>query len=153
MTTTVPDFRGHQGTDPGMRFVAKIEMTPDEHWLWRGYVAETGYGKFCPGRPATNVYAHRWVYQQIRGPIPEGFQIDHLCRVRHCVNPWHLEAVTQAENIRRSESPAGIGARLNRCRRGHELPSHSNNGPGKRTCAVCRRISTERYEAKRRSTT
>jgi hypothetical protein len=69
-------------------------------WLWRGALDGQGYGQLkAPGN--TTVRAHRWVYEQLVGPIPDGLQLDHLCRVIICVNPDHLDPVTQAENVRR----------------------------------------------------
>lgn len=81
------------------RFFAKVEKTND-CWLWRA-ATTVGYGVF---KRATKVlvYAHRWSYEHHVGPIPEGLHIDHLCRVRACVNPAHLEPVTLAENNRRA---------------------------------------------------
>lgn len=81
-------------------------------------------------------YAHRVAYEAIKGPIPEGLVIDHLCRVRWCCNPEHLEAVTNEENILRGESPPARNARKERCDRGHELVPRSD---GKRYCPTCRR--------------
>lgn len=73
-------------------------------WLWVGECNDNGYGRFSvKGR---KVYAHRSSYEIHVGPIPEGLHIDHLCRVRNCVNPEHLEPVTRSENVRR-----GIRAR------------------------------------------
>lgn len=70
-------------------------------WLWQGRLSSKGYGyrwfKGKPGRPA-----HRVVYEILKGPIPKGMALDHLCRIRHCVNPDHLEPVTTMENNRRS---------------------------------------------------
>lgn len=82
------------------RFWPKVKKgQPDECWLWRAAVARNGYGTF--GRDGQTRYAHRVAYELVRGPIPEGLVIDHLCRVRACVNPAHLEAVSLIENLRR----------------------------------------------------
>jgi HNH endonuclease len=72
---------------------------PDECWLWRGQISPSGYGRIDINNHAG--YAHRYVYERERGPIPNGLQLDHLCRVRACVNPSHLQPVSRAENIRR----------------------------------------------------
>lgn len=79
------------------RFLSNVDKTPT-CWLWTGALNNFGYPKF---RTADEGYGHRWSYARYVEPIPTGLQIDHVCRVRHCVNPVHLEAVTQAENIRR----------------------------------------------------
>lgn len=65
-------------------------------WEWTGAVATTGYGRFGAGE-----YVHRLSHEVYKGPIPEGHQVDHLCRNRVCFNPDHIEAVTQEENLRR----------------------------------------------------
>jgi hypothetical protein len=72
----------------------------DTCWLWTGTIANNGYGHiYREGGPLMT--AHRLSYEVHVGPIPDGLTIDHLCRVRHCVNPDHLEPVTVAENNRR----------------------------------------------------
>lgn len=68
----------------------------DECWLWIGAVQSSGYGSF------QGQLAHRFAHELLVGPIPDGHQVDHLCRVRLCVNPDHLEAVTAEENVRRT---------------------------------------------------
>ena len=80
-------------------------------------------------------YAHRVMYAHMVGPIPEGLTIDHLCRVRNCVNPKHLEAVTQTENIRRRPSFIGPRGRWTVCPKGHEFTTRAN---GARYCKVCK---------------
>lgn len=77
-------------------FASHIHFEPNSGcWLWAGADNGVGYGKF------RGKYAHRISYEMNRGPIPNGMHLDHLCRVRCCVNPSHLEPVTNAENARR----------------------------------------------------
>lgn len=85
------------------RFWAKVQKT-DTCWLWTGGIsgAGRGYGYFFDGERV--VRAHRWSYQQSIGAIPVGLVLDHLCHQTTCVRPEHLEAVTQAENVRRHRS-------------------------------------------------
>lgn len=71
-------------------------------WLWTGSANREGYGRFhYDGRPG---YAHRWVYEHFFGGIPNGLEIDHLCRNKSCVNPFHLEAVPHIVNTRRRDA-------------------------------------------------
>lgn len=124
------------------RFWRKVALTDDGGcWLWQASFMGVGYGGFSVD--GVMRYAHRVAYELIVGPIPEGLHIDHLCRVRHCVNPSHLEAVTQAENIRRGCGPAAIAVRENRCHRGHEFTLESTRleSNGKRHCRTCARIA------------
>ena len=81
------------------RFWSKVDKRgPDECWLWQTGMVFGGYGKFFDGKI---IRAHRYAYQLLVGPVPEGLELDHLCRVRNCVNPAHLEAVTHQENCQR----------------------------------------------------
>lgn len=129
------------------RFWAQVDKT-ESCWLWRGEVDKAGYGRFGGGRVAgqkVSRSAHRFAYTEIVGPVPEGLQLDHLCRVRRCVNPSHLEPVTCRENVRRSEAPTAIVARSPHCPRGHEFtPENSVLRGGRRRCRRCEN------EAKRR---
>ena len=76
-------------------------VTESGCWLWTSTLNVKGYGQFNGRRQGVSNAAHRAAYEIYRGPIPEGFEIDHLCRVRSCVNPNHLEAVTHAVNLQR----------------------------------------------------
>jgi hypothetical protein len=102
------------------RFWSKVGKT-DTCWLWTGSLhPRTGYGRLrlgTQGSPTVN--AHRAAYMLLVGPVPEGLYIDHLCRNRACVNPAHLEPVTNAENVLRGSSFAAANARKTHCPQGH----------------------------------
>lgn len=142
------------------RILERIRVDGVGCWLWRGSITGTGYGTIYLPRPVGQPFgarAHRFSYEQFVGPIPDGLELDHLCRVRHCVNPQHLEPVTRHENIVR-----GIGPRLTilrqagvyrtHCRRGHELAGRNVYAyGGKRQCAVCCRDGARaKYVPRRR---
>ncbi len=98
-------------------------------WLWNRSRSPDGYG-WASLNDRTH-QAHRLIYQLIVGPVPPGLQLDHLCRVRHCVNPDHLEPVTPRENQRRSPlTPAG----MERCAKGHEFSQWYTQ----RRCLTCK---------------
>lgn len=111
-------------------FWARVEKTPT-CWLWRGAIKPNGYGRL------NNDYAHRISYRLAELEIPAGLHLDHLCRVRHCVNPAHLEPVTPQENLLRGE---GHG-RETQCPAGHayDRPNTYIDPGGHRHCRVCRR--------------
>lgn len=126
------------------RFWAKVEKT-EACWLWTAVLNSAGYGRFySQGRMAL---AHRISYLAHRGSIPPGLQLDHLCRVRSCVNPDHLEPVTQRENILRGTSPVALAAAATHCPSGHPYDEantlHSASG-----CRRCRACSREKHRAK-----
>lgn len=107
--------------------------------IWTGTLDYGGYGHLTLNYRTELV--HRLSYETHVGPIPPGMQIDHLCRVRSCINPAHLEAVTARENQRRGESPVSINARKTHCVRGHELAGANLyvTPDGRRQCRTCHR--------------
>lgn len=84
------------------RLWAKVEPAPDGCWNFIGAANPDGYGRIQVGVKLD--YAHRVAYEAFAGPIPDGFDIDHLCRNHRCCNPAHLEAVTRRENLLRGET-------------------------------------------------
>ncbi len=135
------------------RIESKIRQNPVTGcWEWTACITSTGYGRIWDGRRAD--WAHRVVYVAIRGRIPTGLVLDHLCRVRHCVNPDHLEPVTDAENTSRGDCPDVTRERHRAkrwCKRGHPLFGNNlyRNPNGRRVCRTCRRIHKATYSAKR----
>jgi hypothetical protein len=91
-------------------------------------------------------YAHRWSYEHFVGPIPEGLHIDHLCRVRRCVNPDHLEPVTPKENYLRGEGPTARNSTKTHCKYGHKFDkSNTSVYGGRRHCNECGRRRQRKY--------
>lgn len=108
----------------------------DGCWLWTGWISPTGYGSLKVRKK--NVYAHRLAYELAHGPIPAGYQIDHLCRVRNCVNPSHLEAVTQRENLLRGDTIVAKHWKKTHCIHGHEFTAENTyTYSGGRVCRAC----------------
>lgn len=123
------------------RFLSHVAPQENGCWHWTDPLCWDGYAQFWNG--TRRVMAHRFSYELFVGQVPHGLVLDHLCRTRHCVNPDHLEAVTQRENVRRSPSAlAAMYARRTHCNNGHEFTPENtiarSDRPG-RVCRTCRR--------------
>lgn len=124
------------------RFLPKLILgVAGGHWLWTGSHSTAGYARLAGvGAGAKPLYAHRVAYELFIGPIPDAMQIDHLCRVRGCVNPHHLEPVTSAENGRRGLR----GVLTTHCPRGHEYNAENTYRYGNsRQCKTCKKGSVQ----------
>jgi len=138
-----------QGSDEE-RLLAKREIR-DGHWLFTGSLNDKGYGRLWSNVKKDKEYVHILAYELWVGPIPEGKEIDHLCRVRNCFYPEHLEAVTPRENVMRGEGPAAINARKTECDNGHPFTEENTRrwtgkkGTEHRTCKVCHRERARLY--------
>ena len=107
------------------RRLAAITKDPGGCWLMSLAPRPDGY-VFIRNGDGRKMAAHRWLYEQIVGPVPDGLTLDHLCRNRACVNPEHLEAVEHAENVRRGVAPSAVNRRKKLCVRGHDLDDPAN---------------------------
>jgi hypothetical protein len=140
--------------DPNRGRLTIIDRLPDkvevgDCWLWTGHRAANGYGVTSVEHRPTG--AHRAIWEALVGPIPDGMELDHRCRVRHCVNPDHLEPVTPAENVRRSESVFGRNARKTMCPQGHAYAGDNIvMEQGSRICRTCKLAKLQRMRARRR---
>lgn len=118
----------------GATFWSRVEVA-GQCWLWT-MPLRNGYGQFSRGYQDWGAAgAHRIAYLWVNGSIPRGLVLDHLCRIRHCVNPKHLEPVTNAENVVRGKSVAAAWAARTECAEGHALAPYVSGVP--RRCTPC----------------
>lgn len=125
------------------RLLSKVEVDDNGCWIWQASKNRAGYGQTYAWRRGW--LAHRLSYTVIVGRIPFGFEIDHLCRTRACINPAHLEPVTKDENLRRQ------GLAVTRCPRGHKYtPENILRTRTGRACRQCDRARSREWRAAKR---
>src|SRR3990167_7214399 len=117
-----------------------IPVTETGCWLWERGCNRAGYGYFSVNGKQTA--AHRFSYETFRAPIPPTLTIDHLCRVRPCVNPDHLEPVPDKVNILRGDGQAARNIRKTHCNRGHQFDDDNTRiyRDGHRSCRACEKL-------------
>lgn len=135
---------------PEQRFWSRVDLL-GSCWQWLGCVDKDGYGAFSLRGGEAPVRVHRWAYEQLIGPIPEGLVIDHLCRNQACVKPDHLEVVSVRENTIRGSGWTAVNAAKTHCPAGHAYDAANTriNAQGARECRICGREAVARYAARR----
>lgn len=137
------------------RVLDKIAFEPESGcWLWTGGLTGRGYGGLWVDGHMRS--AHRVLRETLVGPVPQGFELDHKCRIRSCVNPDHVEPVTHRVNMRRSPiAITAINMRKERCKMGHkfELIRFERSGRARRVCLVCDRAKWARWKRRKKTRT
>lgn len=135
------------------RFWGYIDADGD-CWRWKGFCIPTGYGYFMvhtiyPKR--RNIGVHRLAWQMLVGTIPPKMTIDHMCKVRNCVNPSHMRLLTRAANTMAGSSVPAMNERKTECKRGHPFDSSNTviDNRGYRQCRICNRLRHEPKDIER----
>lgn len=126
-------------------FWKRVKKMDSGCWEWQGYILKSGYGQIASRvrpTPSGTRLAHRVSYELVKGEIPDGLQLDHLCRNKICVNPDHLEPVTRHENVRRGLH----GVLRTHCIYGHELTAENTLYDEKTNCRRCKKCSRESFK-------
>ena len=136
-----------------LRFAMKVDFVGD-CWIWKGAKQSSGYGHLLID--GKDVLAHRFSYPFQYGGIPSGMTLDHICRNRLCVNPYHLRPMTQKENNACGNSLPAINKRKTHCDHGHEFNEKntrfkSRKDGVRRECKKCHSIRNMKYEKEKKN--
>lgn len=134
--TAAPGVRRLRNRPMIERLMFRTVADPSGCWLWLGAHSAKGYGQIRTDNGGPTMSVHRAVWEHVNGPVPEGLELDHLCHVRNCVNPAHLQAVTHLVNVQRRRPQAF-------CKNDHLL--EETGGP--QGCRICRRAWEKRHRA------
>lgn len=144
-------FTGDQHATVFERWAAKVRRLEGGCWRWAACIRDDGYGSFTVvgghGPNTIRLVAHKYAFEVFRFPVPEGLELDHLCRNRWCVNPFHLQPVTQLTNLMRGESFCANNARKTHCMHGHEFTPENTlivEYPNRAPCRRCRKCHARR---------
>lgn len=145
--------RTRQRTPPDERFWPRVDAFGD-CWEWTGRRNKDGYGRFDVTAHGA-VYTHTYAWEALVGPVPEGLELDHLCRNPACCNPDHLEPVTRKVNTLRGYGPSARHARKTHCPAGHPYDQSNTHldTRGQRNCRACGRVRARQYRADKRDDT
>jgi hypothetical protein len=121
------------------------QVTESGCWLWLGVLNDRGWGEriYVSGKFKS---PHKAAYEEYIGPVPGKLQLDHKCRVRCCVNPWHLEPVTAKENLMRGNTLAAKNSAKTHCARGHEFSADNIYSFKTSRGRVCKKCKSENYK-------
>lgn len=136
-----------------VRFWRHVEIgEPRDCWRWTGFRNTPGYGMVLGDNERQSHPAHRVAYELTVGPIPDGLVIDHLCRNRECVNPFHLEPVTDRINILRGEGRGARSFRRDACLYGHPYDDENTvrTTSRARVCRVCKNATARRLRLRKK---
>jgi hypothetical protein len=146
-TYTEVNMPAHKTMSDRQRFFKNIKIGKDGCWEWQLSRNHGGYGQFVVGsrmdKSARYVLAHRWAYEEFVCEMDPSLQTDHLCRNRACVNPSHLEAVTNQENVDR-----GLKAKQSKCKYGHPMSGDNlyiRPDGVRRACKECKRRHVNKW--------
>lgn len=147
----VSEGRESASRAPIGRFIAKVHIGPETGcWEWIASRSRKGYGHFWDGE--RDAGAHRFSYELLIGPIPDGLTLDHLCRNPGCANPWHAEPVTGRVNTLRGTSFSAVNAAKTQCINGHPFSGANlrTTTKGYRRCRACDYETSRRQYPRRR---